>query len=115
MSSRHKDLERGIVADAVAILGVPPRTVQDLAARGELPGAAKFGRRWTFDLSKLRRYVREKERTTWNEGARLQPGVTGVVIPSGAALKSTAMRSDGRFTQVIQRLRARAAKQVKNA
>jgi len=34
----------------------PSRTIQDLAARGEIAGAAKLGRRWTFDLEKLRRF-----------------------------------------------------------
>jgi hypothetical protein len=33
--------ERGPIQQAVKILGVPPRTVQAMAARGEIAGAAK--------------------------------------------------------------------------
>lgn len=48
--------ERVLVDDAAAILGVPARTVQALAARGEIP-AAKVGRSWTFDVKTMRRLV----------------------------------------------------------
>jgi hypothetical protein len=99
--------ERVGVKVAAAILGLPPRTVQDLAARGELPGAAKFGRRWTFDLVKLRRFVKARERQTWQH-ARRRPDVTGGPALSGAALGYVAGISDGRFTQLTRRLRARA-------
>jgi hypothetical protein len=40
--------ERGGVNDAVSILGLKRRTVESMAARGELPGAAKLANRWTF-------------------------------------------------------------------
>lgn len=30
-------------------IGLSPRGVQAMAARGEIPGAAKIGRVWTFD------------------------------------------------------------------
>lgn len=41
--------------------GLSRRTVQAMAARGEIPGAAKFGKLWTFDRFKLTRWIREKE------------------------------------------------------
>lgn len=41
--------------------GLSRRTVQAMAARGEIPGAAKFGKLWTFDRLKLARWIREKE------------------------------------------------------
>lgn len=41
---------------AATILGVELRTVQALAARGELPGAAKIGGLWTFDVKILNRF-----------------------------------------------------------
>jgi excisionase family DNA binding protein len=47
-------------AAAAAILGVTPRTVQNLAKRGELPGAAKIGKVWTFDRAKLLRYIADQ-------------------------------------------------------
>jgi len=47
-----------IRADAAAcILGVERRTVQALAQRGDLPGAAKVGRVWTFHEATLRRFM----------------------------------------------------------
>jgi Helix-turn-helix domain len=101
--------ERGTVKVAAAILGLPPRTVQDLAARGEIAGAAKFGRRWTFDLGKLRRLVQAKERQTWRN-AKHRPDATGAPALSTAGLKFVGETSDSRFTQVTRRLRARATK-----
>lgn len=101
--------ERGGVAEAAAILGLPVRTVQDMAARGELPGAAKFGRRWTFDPEKLRRFVRDKERHAWQSGKH-QPDVTGEGIPSGAGLRSAGGSSAGRLTQLIRASQKRASK-----
>jgi hypothetical protein len=63
--SKAQQQERGDVKDAMRILGAGMRTVEDMAAAGLLPGAAKFNRRWSFDLQKLRRYVEEKEREIW--------------------------------------------------
>lgn len=40
------------------ILGISARTVQSLAARGELPGAAKIGGVWTFDEKAIRDWVK---------------------------------------------------------
>ena len=40
------------------ILGITARTVQSLAARGELPGAAKIGGVWTFDEKAIRDWVK---------------------------------------------------------
>lgn len=47
--------------EAAEMLGLSPRGVQALAARGQLPGAAKIGTLWTFDPDKLRRFVETKE------------------------------------------------------
>ena len=52
--------ERGGIDDAVAILGLKKRTVEALALRGQLPGAAKLANRWTFDLELLRTHVRDE-------------------------------------------------------
>lgn len=96
--------------EAAAILGLPMRTVQELAAReARSLGAAKIGRRWTFDLEKLRRFVKHREREAW-QNAKRQPDATGAPVLFGAALKSVAGKCDGHFTQVIRRLRARATK-----
>ena len=97
-------VERVSIARAAVILGPPVRTVQALAARGEIPGAAKIGGRWTFDIEKLRRLVRQRERETWQNGRR-RPDATGGQIPSGRGLRFAGAKSDGRFTQVTRRLR----------
>jgi hypothetical protein len=111
---REAPIERGGLEEAVAILGLPERTVQSMAARGEIPGAAKLGRRWTFDIARLRTLVRNKERQTW-VNAKHRPDAIGARAPSGAALRSTAATSDGRFTRLTRRLRARAGKPGKSA
>lgn len=57
-----------ITADQAAmILGVPLRTVQQMAAAGCLPGAVKIGKRWTFDPAKLSAWLGENE--TWRPSA----------------------------------------------
>ena len=101
--------ERVSIDKAVAVLGLPKRTVQELAARGEIAGAAKIGRRWTFDIEKLRRLVRQRERETWQNGKR-RPDAIGGAIPSGHGLRFVGAKSDGRFTQVTRRLRGRNIK-----
>ena len=112
--SRHQGAcERGTIEKAVEIIGLPLRTVQGMAARGEIPGAAKFGRRWTFDLKKLRRLVMTKERETWARGNRkLHPDAIGGAMLSTGELKSTAGTTDGRYTRIIQQLRANAKRRV---
>ncbi|WCT75935.1 helix-turn-helix domain-containing protein [Novosphingobium humi] len=42
--------------------GLSRRTVQSMAARGLIPGAAKLGKLWTFDRSKLGKWISDKER-----------------------------------------------------
>ncbi|MCW2283670.1 hypothetical protein M2323_001442 [Rhodoblastus acidophilus] len=46
---------------AAEMLGVTPRTVQALAGKGALPGAAKIGGLWTFDPKKLTKFIADKE------------------------------------------------------
>ena len=43
--------------EAARLLGISRRTVQSLAARGLLPGAAQVGKLYTFDAAKLRAYL----------------------------------------------------------
>jgi hypothetical protein len=49
-------------AAAARVLGVSQRSVQGLALRGELPGAALIGRVWTFDAGRLAAFVTQRER-----------------------------------------------------
>jgi excisionase family DNA binding protein len=105
--------ERITVERASGILGLGIRTVQKMAQRGELAGAAKIGRRWTFNEDKLRGYVRNKEREIW-QAQRHRQDATGVKTFSGAAQRSKAAKSDGRFAQAIQKLRHNAEQRGKS-
>jgi excisionase family DNA binding protein len=96
--------ERGTIEEAVEILGLPMRTVQAMAARGGLPGAAKIGRRWTFGLAALRQFVKEKERQACLRGERPRVAVTGVKTSSGAGRWSTGDESRSRSTQILRRM-----------
>ncbi len=58
--------ERCMIEEAHLITGLPERTLQSLSAQGQIWGAAKLGRRWTYDRQRLRAWVRAKE--AGNEG-----------------------------------------------
>jgi hypothetical protein len=108
--------ERGGIDDAVAILGLKKRTVESMALRGRLPGAAKLTNRWTFDLELLRTYVRDEVTRQWAENTqRHQQAASGVAIPSTVGLGSKVVSSHGRFARVTQSLRLRGARQAKTA
>ncbi len=108
--------ERGGIDDAVAILGLKKRTVEAMAQRCQLPGAAKLANRWTFDLELLRSYVRDEVKRQWAENTRRpQEAASGVAIPSTAGLGLKVASSHGRFAQVTRSLRQRGAKQAKTA
>jgi hypothetical protein len=53
--------ERCRIREASLITGLDIRTLQEKAARGEIPGAEKPFGRWTFDIAKLRQ-LRSKGR-----------------------------------------------------
>jgi hypothetical protein len=102
--------ERGTIEQAVAIIGLSMRAVQDLAARGEIPGAAKFGRRWTFDLAKLRRHVAAKEQETWQRAQAnqsCQRASTGASESFGGARGLTASSDASRWTRITHQARKR--------
>jgi hypothetical protein len=108
--------ERGGIDDAVAILGHKKRTVEAMALRGQLPGAAKLANRWTFDLELLRTYVRDEVKRQWAENARTrQQAASGVAILSMAGLGSSAVSSSGRYAQAIRRLRQSGGRLPKSA
>jgi excisionase family DNA binding protein len=48
-------------AAAATMLGVSKRTVHALAARGELPGAARIGKLRTFSADKLAQFIADRE------------------------------------------------------
>src|ERR1700674_1294785 len=100
--------ERLTIDDAVAILGLPVRTLQAMASRGRIPGAAKFGRRWTFDLRKLRQLVelREREVVARANDRRHPLDAIGWPATSRAVLRRVVGTEDSAYTRMIQRMRA---------
>jgi hypothetical protein len=57
------DAERRNVDEAMPILGLcNRRTVEAMAAWGEIPSAAEIGRRWTFHVAALHAFVKERKR-----------------------------------------------------
>jgi hypothetical protein len=60
--SERKDYPIRIqTAAAATMLGVSKRTVHGMAARGELPGAARIGKVWTFNADKLAQLIADRE------------------------------------------------------
>jgi hypothetical protein len=91
------DRERGGIKDEVAILGGSERAVQDKAARGEIPGAAKLtGNRWSFDLKMLQAFVRDEEKRQCVENIRRhREDASGVTAPSTSDSDQRAARQKG--------------------
>lgn len=58
---RMAQQERIRLAAACLITGLTTRTLQSLAIRAIIPGAAKLGGSWTFDVAKLRNWIAEQE------------------------------------------------------
>ena len=97
--------ERIQAEHVAAIIGAPVRTVQVMAARGELPTAAKIGRRWTFNEGAIRDWLRGKETQCQNDAKHHRTPI-GAVISFGGGLGSPAsLRFNGPLAQTIQRLR----------
>jgi hypothetical protein len=48
-----------------------------MALRGEIPKAAKLGRRWTFDIKALRAWIASKERETAPQRGTRMPTAAG--------------------------------------
>lgn len=93
-----------IRADAAAsILGVELRTVQALAARGEVPGAAKIGGVWTFDESALRSWI--KERTQCPKDRQPRNTAIGEGRRYGRDLPLQAAKSAKAYEQALRELR----------
>lgn len=100
--ARAQEMERIRASRAASILGVETRTVQALALRGELPGAAKIGGLWTFDEAALRNYI--KERIQCPRDRRPLNTHTGEATSYGRASPLQAKNSAKASRQALQRL-----------
>lgn len=109
--------ERVRVQTAACILGVEHRTVQALAQRGDLPGAVKVGRVWTFNEAALRAWLVEEEACRNEE--RRRNGASGEVKSSGVDIPLTASRSARAFEQarskLLQSVRIRKERRLSGA
>ncbi len=70
-------VERCRSDSALLITGLKLRQLQAMSARGEIPGAAKVGRTWTYDVRKLRRWVREREEAATCQAIFIGAGISG--------------------------------------
>lgn len=96
-------IERIKASAAAGILGVSTRTVQALAVRGELPGAAKIGGLWTFDEAALRNWIKERSSCPRNHEPRNT--ATGGATRYGRALPLQAAKSAKAYEQALRELR----------
>jgi len=99
--------ERIQTAEAARRLGVTMRSVQVMAGRGDLPGAAKIGNSWTFNVVKLRAFIATKE-------AECAAGLNKP-IPKGAGCEPphSAAATQKAYEQAM--LRARGGKAAKGS
>ena len=58
----NEESERIRINDVVLKTGLAKRTIQKMAQRGEIPGAAKLGTVWTFSRHRLARWISDAER-----------------------------------------------------
>jgi phage terminase Nu1 subunit (DNA packaging protein) len=89
--------------DAADMLGVTPRTVQALAGKGELPGAARIGGLWTFDPKKLAKFIAEKEAEIAARAAWKPPTPawkTGCIEP-----RSNSTKAEKAYALAMEKLR----------
>lgn len=92
-------------AEAVSLTGLEPRTIRDMAALGQIPGAAKPRGIWTFDLDLLKLFVRDSE-TQVRQNAKVRQHLVG---KSSSSKKYNPMStSTEKYTQVIKQIRAAA-------
>lgn len=94
--------ERLRSSEVAAILRITPRTVQGMAARGELPGAARIGKNWTFSAEKLRRFIAQRESECLTRAAAVRE-IMGRRKPT-SALPSTESSVEEAYEDATRRL-----------
>lgn len=106
MAARRIKPERVRMAEACAITGKASRAIQDMAATGKIPGAAKIGGEWTFNELTLRRWVERLESTPCQEpdGGRPRLIRFGGGASCGAGSRSAARTASGRYEQTMRKL-----------
>ena len=82
---------------AASILGLSVRAVQNMAAQGKIPGAAKMGAIWTYDEVKLRNWIRELEEKT----QRCRPTFIVAMASGGRGSKSAEWIDDEVYERAL--------------
>jgi hypothetical protein len=95
--------KRTNMSGAVMRLAESPRTIRDMAARGEIPGAAKIRGTWSFDIASLEALVAEKEREICQNSVKPHRVVSGARASSTAAYRPAAQTSSGHYALTITR------------
>jgi phage terminase Nu1 subunit (DNA packaging protein) len=86
-----------IKSEAVAaITGYSIRQVQEMAALGKIPSAAKPGVEWTFNERAVRRWMRLKE-----QEIECRQTSTSAKVSGTRALRSTVRTNDKAYEQVL--------------
>lgn len=89
-----------IRARAVAVwTSLSVRKVQELAAAGRIPGAAKLGGVWTFDPDKVRGWIAHQEHQAWRGSLATS---TSAATSGRATSKSPAAAIDAAFERLIR-------------
>jgi predicted DNA-binding transcriptional regulator AlpA len=91
-------------ASAIALMtGLSVRKVQELAAAGKLPGAAKLGGVWTFDPQKVRAWIEEREAHASRPRPRVEVPAVRHVASKGDVTTWPAESIDAAFELLIRR------------
>src|SRR6266508_1556301 len=112
--------ERINMAAACAITGKKPRRLQLMAKAGKVPSAAKIEGEWTFNVLRLRQWVRDLEDASCPSpatqdpqseqpraapaAARPRPTPNGAATSCTAASASRASSAAGRYEQAMSNL-----------
>jgi len=77
-----------------AKIGFTARAIQKMAARGEIPSAARFGRVWTFDPARIGQWIRQREAEACRASA--------ISIDAGASYTAESLSEDMRYERVYE-------------
>jgi predicted DNA-binding transcriptional regulator AlpA len=96
--------ERVRSPDVARMTGLSVRAVQLMAARGDIPGAARLGKLWTFDPSKVRRWIVQRE------DAACQGTSIGAATSGGDVSRSPVASIDEAYERLIGKRRPVASR-----
>lgn len=97
------------VEQVAELAGLSARQVQAMAKRAEIPGGAKFGRKWTFDPVAVKAWIKEQEDKVCRDAAL----AANETSPKGTAHSTPESKLPGRmsdeaYTRAIGKKRSAA-------